>query len=102
MEDVPASVEGPVTNPSWQRVQLARHPKRPHSRDYIDRLITGFEELHGDRHFGDDKSIVAGFGHFEQMPVMIIGHSRRAAIRKRSYSAISECRSQKAIVRRSG
>ena len=45
------------SNPSWERVQLARHPKRPQSRDYIDRLITGFEELHGDRFFGDDKSM---------------------------------------------
>jgi len=64
------------TNPSWQRVQLARHPKRPHSLDYIRTLITGFEELHGDRFFGDDKSIVAGMGFFEGRPVMIIGQQK--------------------------
>ncbi len=64
------------TNPSWQRVQLARHPKRPHSLDYIRALITGFEELHGDRFFGDDKSIVAGMGCFEGAPVMIIGQQK--------------------------
>lgn len=63
-------------NPSWQRVQIARHPKRPHSRDYINNLITGFEELHGDRFFGDDKSIVAGMGSFEGQPVMIIGQQK--------------------------
>ncbi|HEX4228660.1 MAG TPA: acetyl-CoA carboxylase carboxyltransferase subunit alpha [Bryobacteraceae bacterium] len=69
-------VEVPESNPSWERVQLARHPKRPQSRDYIDRLITGFEELHGDRFFADDKSILAGFGYFEGMPVMIISHQK--------------------------
>ena len=64
------------TNPSYQRVQLARHPKRPHSLDYIRVLITGFEELHGDRFYGDDKSIVAGMGCFEGAPVMIIGQQK--------------------------
>ena len=48
------------TNPSWERVQLARHPKRPHTLDYIQRLFTNFEELHGDRAYGDDHAIVAG------------------------------------------
>lgn len=66
----------PETNPSWARVQLARHPKRPHSLDYIRALITGFEELHGDRFFGDDKSIVAGMGTFEGTAVMIIGQQK--------------------------
>ena len=66
----------PVPNPSWERVQLARHPKRPHSRDYIDALVTGFEELHGDRFFGDDKSIIGGMGFFEGQPVMIIGQQK--------------------------
>jgi len=78
-QDIPetdAAVGPPLTNPSWQRVQLARHPKRPHSLDYIQDLITGFEELHGDRFFGDDKSIVAGMGFFENKPVMIIGQQK--------------------------
>lgn len=63
-------------NPSWQRVQIARHPKRPHSLDYIQSLTTGFEELHGDRFFGDDKSIVGGMAFFEGKPVMIIGQEK--------------------------
>ncbi len=75
VEKAESGVE-PSTNPSWQRVQLARHPKRPHSRDYIDALITGFEELHGDRFFGDDKSIVGGMGLFEGSPVIIIGQQK--------------------------
>ena len=66
----------PVDNPSWARVQLARHDKRPHARDYIQSLITGFEELHGDRCFGDDKSILAGMGFFEGRPLMIIGQQK--------------------------
>lgn len=69
-------VEIPKSNPSWERVRLARHPKRPQSRDYIDRLITGFEELHGDRFYADDKSILAGFGYFEGMPVMIVSQQK--------------------------
>jgi acetyl-CoA carboxylase carboxyl transferase subunit alpha len=70
------AAEQPASNPSWERVQLARHPKRPHARDYIERLITGFEELHGDRFFGDDKSILAGIGRFEGQPVMVIGQQK--------------------------
>lgn len=66
----------PVENPSWSRVQLARHPKRPHSREYIQGLITGFQELHGDRFFGDDQSILGGFGHFDGEPVMIVGQQK--------------------------
>src|SRR6516225_5663253 len=65
-----------VTNPSWERVQLARHPKRPHTLDYIQRLLTNFEELHGDRTFGDDHSIVGGFGWFDERPVMLIGQQK--------------------------
>src|SRR5207248_7120599 len=66
----------PVTNPSWERVQLARHPKRPHSLDYIQRLFTDFRELHGDRFFGDDPAVVGGMGYFESRPVMVIGQQK--------------------------
>ena len=64
------------TNPSWERVQLARHPKRPHALDYIQRIFTNFEELHGDRAYGDDHAIVAGPAWFEDRPVMIIGQQK--------------------------
>ncbi len=76
LEDAAPTIEESPANPSWQRVQLARHPKRPHSRDYIQALITDFEELHGDRFFGDDKAILAGLGFFEGAPVMIIGQQK--------------------------
>ena len=63
-------------NPAWERVQLARHPKRPHALDYIQRLFTDFSELHGDRAFGDDPAIVGGFAFFEGRPVMVIGQQK--------------------------
>ena len=77
IEEAPKTNAVPVPdNPSWNRVQLARHPKRPHSRDYIEGLFTGFEELHGDRFFGDDKSILAGMARFGETPVMVIGQQK--------------------------
>ncbi len=61
---------------SWQVVQLARHPQRPHTLDYIQRIFTDFDELHGDRHFADDPAIVGGIARFEGQPVMVIGHEK--------------------------
>jgi len=71
-----AIVEPVASNPSWERVQLARHPRRPHALDYIQRIFTDFEELHGDRAFGDDPAIVGGFALFEDRPVMVIGQQK--------------------------
>ncbi len=61
---------------TWQKVQVARHPHRPHTLDFIKRIFDGFEELHGDRQFGDDASLVGGIAALEGMPVMIIGHEK--------------------------
>jgi acetyl-CoA carboxylase carboxyl transferase subunit alpha len=72
----PTAAAVPVTNPAWERVQLARHPKRPHALDYIDRIFTDFRELHGDRAFADDPAIVGGFASFEGTPLMIIGQQK--------------------------
>src|SRR5438105_5315594 len=72
----PPSAPEPVTNPSWERVQLARHPKRPHALDYIQRLFMDFRELHGDRFFGDDPAVVGGIGYFESRPVLVIGQQK--------------------------
>jgi acetyl-CoA carboxylase carboxyl transferase subunit alpha len=63
-------------DPAWRRVQLARHPKRPHALDYIERLFTDFQEIHGDRAFGDDPAIVAGLAQFEQRPVAIVAEQK--------------------------
>jgi acetyl-CoA carboxylase carboxyl transferase subunit alpha len=59
-------------HPAWKRVQLARHPKRPHSLDYIERIVTDFQEIHGDRGFGDDAAIVTGLGRLDGKPVMLV------------------------------
>jgi len=61
---------------AWQRVQLSRHPKRPYSLDYIARIFTDFEELHGDRRFRDDAAIVGGPAFLDGKPVMVIGQQK--------------------------
>lgn len=60
----------------WQRVQIARHPNRPYTRDYIENVFTDFEELHGDRVFSDDHSIIGGPAKFNDTSVMIVGHQK--------------------------
>ncbi len=60
----------------WQRTQLARHPGRPYTLDYVQHLLTSFHELSGDRSFADDPAIVGGFGWFRGRPVMLIGHQK--------------------------
>jgi acetyl-CoA carboxylase carboxyl transferase subunit alpha len=60
----------------WQISQLARHPLRPYTKDYIERIVDDFEGLHGDRSFADDQSIVSGIGRIDGRPVMVIGHQK--------------------------
>jgi acetyl-CoA carboxylase carboxyl transferase subunit alpha len=60
----------------WQKVQLSRHPNRPYSLDYIERLVTDFVEMHGDRRFGDDAAVVAGIGRFRGRSVVVVGHQK--------------------------
>lgn len=61
---------------SWQIVQLARHPKRPYTLDYINHIFKDFDEIHGDRNFADDQSIVAGISWLDTTPVMVIGQQK--------------------------
>lgn len=65
---------------SWQVVQVARHPLRPHAKDYIDSVFTDFEELHGDRHFGDDKAIIGGVARLDGKAVMVIGEEKGRSV----------------------
>ena len=60
----------------WQRVQLARHPARPYTLDYVSRLFTDFCELHGDRRFADDPAMIGGIGFFEGIPVLCLGQQK--------------------------
>jgi acetyl-CoA carboxylase carboxyl transferase subunit alpha len=73
-ETIPEKVAEP--HPAWRRVQLARHAKRPHSLDYIERIFTDFQEIHGDRAFGDDPAIVAGMARFEGRAVMVVAEQK--------------------------
>jgi acetyl-CoA carboxylase carboxyl transferase subunit alpha len=74
--DPVAPQPGTASAGAWQRVQLARHPKRPHTLDYIERVFTDFQEIHGDRLYGDDPAIVCGAALFENRPVMVIGEQK--------------------------
>lgn len=70
---------------AWQISQVARHPQRPYTLDYIQGLFTDFEELHGDRAFADDPAIVGGMARFEGTPVMVIGHQKGRDVKERQY-----------------
>lgn len=74
LEGLKQDIYGKLT--PWQRVQLARHPERPRSLDYIERMCESFVELHGDRAFGDDHAIVAGVGRIENREIMIIAQQK--------------------------
>ncbi len=60
----------------WQKTQLSRHPNRPYTRDYVDRIFKNFTELHGDRNFMDDASILGGLADFDGQTIMVIGHQK--------------------------
>jgi acetyl-CoA carboxylase carboxyl transferase subunit alpha len=72
--DAPAK-EGHALTP-WQKTLIARHAQRPYTLDYVAALFTEFTELHGDRRFGDDPALVAGFAFFHERPVAVIGHQK--------------------------
>ncbi len=76
-----AEIFGGLTR--WQRVQLARHPRRPYTLDYIERIMDGFLELRGDRGFADDRAIVGGLASFEGRKVMVIGHQKGRDIKEK-------------------
>jgi acetyl-CoA carboxylase carboxyl transferase subunit alpha len=79
------SQDATPVNPAWERVQLARHPNRPHSLDYIERIFTDFQEIHGDRAFADDPAIVAGMGLFDEKPVMVVAEQKGRDTKQRLY-----------------
>ena len=70
---------------TWQYCQVARHPQRPYTLDYIERIFSDFEELHGDRSFADDPALVCGIGRLEGVPVAIIGHQKGRDTNDRIY-----------------
>ncbi len=73
-EELKKEIYGKLT--PWQRVQLARHPRRPYTLDYVQRIFKDFTELHGDRHFAEDKAIVGGLAYLDDQPVLVLGHQK--------------------------
>ncbi len=69
----------------WQRVQLARHPNRPYTLDYIERIFTDFVELHGDRLFADDPALVGGLAKLDGLPVMVLGQQKGRTTKEKLY-----------------
>ncbi|AEV27498.1 acetyl-CoA carboxylase carboxyltransferase subunit alpha [Azospira oryzae] len=69
----------------WQTAMVARHPQRPYTLDYVSRLFTDFEELHGDRSFADDKAIVGGLARFNGQPCVVIGHQKGRDTKEKIY-----------------
>src|SRR3989441_1803380 len=70
---------------AFERVQLARHPDRPHTLDFIERLFEDFTEIHGDRRYADDSAIVCGFARFHGMPMLIVGHQKGRDRKQRQF-----------------
>ena len=83
---------------AWQIAQLARHPQRPYTLDYLGRILTEFVELHGDRSFADDPALIGGIGRMDGRPIMVIGHQKGRTTR-RSWTGTSACRGRKATAR---
>jgi acetyl-CoA carboxylase carboxyl transferase subunit alpha len=83
-EDKPPAAT-PSAKTAFERVQLARHPDRPYTLDFIERLFEDFVELHGDRRFADDPAIVCGLARFHGLPVGVVGHQKGRDTRQRSY-----------------
>jgi acetyl-CoA carboxylase carboxyl transferase subunit alpha len=78
--------DAPVAqHPAWQRVQLARHPKRPHAIDYIEQIFTKFQEIHGDRLFAEDPAIVCGMASLDRVPVMVVAEQKGRDTKQKVY-----------------
>jgi acetyl-CoA carboxylase carboxyl transferase subunit alpha len=69
----------------WQRVQVARHPNRPGLEDFIQRLFSGFVEIHGDRRFADDHALMTGFAEYHRQPVLLVGHVKGSDTKEKIY-----------------
>jgi acetyl-CoA carboxylase carboxyl transferase subunit alpha len=81
-EDQPESA-GPAT--PWEKTQVARHPARPYTLDYVQALFTDFTEIHGDRRFGDDPALVCGFALYRDRPVAVVGHQKGRDTKQKIY-----------------
>ena len=84
-EEEPVAGQPAGEKTPWQRVQNARHPKRPHTLDYVQRILTDFQEIHGDRLFGDDPAIVCGMARLDGQPILIVGEQKGRDTKQKLY-----------------
>lgn len=84
-KEPPVDTSSPEPKTAFERVQLARHPDRPHTLDFIERLFEEFVEVHGDRRFADDPAMVCGMARFHGLPVIVVGHQKGRDTKQRSY-----------------
>jgi acetyl-CoA carboxylase carboxyl transferase subunit alpha len=84
-EEEPVTGEPAGEKTPWQRVQNARHPKRPHTLDYVQRILTDFQEIHGDRLFGDDPAIVCGMARLDGHPILLVGEQKGRDTKQKLY-----------------
>ena len=75
----------PASRTAFERVQLARHPDRPYTLDFIERLFEDFHEIHGDRRYADDPAMVCGFARFHGMPMLVVGHQKGRDTKQRKF-----------------
>ncbi len=85
MQEEPQAGALQGTNEAFERVKTARHPERPYTTDLIERLFTGFSELHGDRRFADDPAVVSGFAKYGDLPVVVIGQQKGRDTKQRRF-----------------
>jgi acetyl-CoA carboxylase carboxyl transferase subunit alpha len=83
VESIRADIYAHLT--PWQRVQVARHPSRPATLDYVERLFTDFVEIHGDRRFADDRAIITGMARYKDAPVLVVGHQKGSDTKQKIY-----------------
>ena len=81
----PSTVESTDTRTAFERVQLARHPERPYTLDFVEKLFENFTELHGDRRYADDPAIVGGLADFHGLPVVVVGQQKGRDTKQRQY-----------------
>jgi acetyl-CoA carboxylase carboxyl transferase subunit alpha len=84
-KDIAEKTPVPDTRTAFERVKLARHPDRPYTLDFVERLFEDFVELHGDRRFADDPAIVCGFARFHGLPVVVVGQQKGRDTKQRGY-----------------
>lgn len=84
-KDSKDSNEKEVAQTAFERVQLARHPDRPYTLDFVERMFEDFNEIHGDRRFADDPAVVCGFARFHGLPVLVVGHQKGRDTKQRQF-----------------